>query len=176
MIPYLGPRLFTKDQNGRRLLNKCVTWALLSYQTTSGICINVCLNALHNRQESIMFKFRGSWWQSCYCIGAFATRISEKSSNTTTTTILIVRISCLFSLIGWESSSPQKLVPRLLSGVGSSLRSYVDFRYHFTWSNRNAGLRRQNMLLHDVFAGSFTFRYATIDEHRSYQLPFLPFK
>lgn len=102
LIPYLGPRLFTKNQNGRRLLNKCVTWALLSYQTTSGICINVCLNVLHNRQESIMFKFRGSWWQSCYCIGAFATRISEKSSNTTTTTILIVRISCLFSLIGWE--------------------------------------------------------------------------
>lgn len=119
LIPYLGPRLFTKDQNGRRLLNKCVTWALLSYQTTSGICINVCLNVLHNHQESIMFKFRGSWWQSCYCIGAFATRISEKSSNTTTTTILIVRISCLFSLIGWESSSPQKLVPRLLSPLSS---------------------------------------------------------
>lgn len=96
------PQTFTKDQNGRRLLNKCVTWALLSYQTTSGICINVCLNVLHNRQESIMFKFRGRWWQSCYCISAFATRISEKSSNTTTTTILIVRISCLFSLIGWE--------------------------------------------------------------------------
>ena len=53
------PQTFTKDQNGRRLLNKCVTWALLSYQTTSGICINVCLNVLHNRQESIMFKFRG---------------------------------------------------------------------------------------------------------------------
>ena len=60
LIPYLGPRLFTKNQNGRRLLNKCVTWAPLSYQTTSGICINVCLNVLHNHQESIMFKFRGS--------------------------------------------------------------------------------------------------------------------